>query len=69
MTYHVPATAEFASLGFREMVTDIAGRALGSFVQGTAFHSVIHTAVQDACAWRMSQPDVIKAMNAAEKAT
>lgn len=52
------AKPEFAALSFKEMVRDVAGRALLELVQGTKWESIWHSAASEICAWRMSQEDI-----------
>jgi hypothetical protein len=53
------ATKEFAALNFKAMVKTVAGEALLAMVSGEKWESIFYRAIGDACAWRMSQQDVL----------
>lgn len=49
---------EFFKLPFRDMVADVAGRALLELVRGVKWESIFHTVATEICHWRMNQPDI-----------
>lgn len=60
--FEMNSTEKFAKLTFREMVAEVAGQALLELVRGSKWETIFHIAANDICAWRMSQPDVLKMM-------